>query len=299
MMFMSFFCADVNSMEPTTIDTEPTEYMEISNAIFDEVYMDGDTNIPYDMVIPEWGYTTILDAKFNGNLLAGNVDFTLDSVNAMRLKRRKAGEYKWILFDEHKIVTEEDFNYVYNDITVASNTHYQYAAVPVINGAEGTYQTVDIYARFEGAFVIDPTYGYQIILNMEQGTTTRSIPANVVETVNGKYPYVFYTSQASYDRSSISGILMGLNDTTCEWDLDGAWRLRQSFREFASNRRSKLVKRYDGAIWLANIIDAITDSPAGHPQIATTNFSFVEVGDAASNRDLYEHGFIQYLEVFE
>lgn len=159
MMFLGAFLGYKTSLDPTPVASGTTEYFEIENGVFDEVYLDSDIQREHGTAIPDWGYSTILDAKFHNNLLAGNVDFSLSAISAMVIKRRKKGSYKWTTIHQIPINDEDDFDFYYNDITVASQTTYEYAAVPIINGVEGTYQVIDVAVAFDGAFIIDPTYG--------------------------------------------------------------------------------------------------------------------------------------------
>ena len=284
------------SIDATLLDTGTTEYIEIENAIFDEVYMDSDVDEAYDMKIPEWGYSTIMNAKFKNNLLAGNVDFTLDSISDMRIKKRKRGSYKWTTIHNVPIIDEDSFDFFYNDFIVASNTVYEYAAIPIINGVEGTYQIVDCAVDFEGAFVSDINNTYHVYLNMSCDSTTRAIAATVVEPVGSKYPYVYYHSMQQYDRFPLSGLFV--ERISCdEWDIDNGWRYRKALRDFASNRLTKIVRFYDGRIYMAASADQVNEATNGHPDFVISTLQFVEIGDPESNYDLYYHGFANFLEV--
>ena len=59
----------------------------------------------------------------------------------------------------------------------------------------------------------------------------------------------------------------------------------------------KLIKFDNGEIWIGKIIDSIQESTNGYSENIKTTFTFVEVGDAESNEDLYYRGFSNYLEV--
>ena len=85
------------------------------------------------------------------------MDFTLASISSLAIKKKVEGSYKWVKLYETEINTVEDFNFYLNDITVASKTNYQYAAVPITNGVEGAYQITSVYVEFDNAFIIDPT----------------------------------------------------------------------------------------------------------------------------------------------
>lgn len=284
------------SIDASPLDTGKTEYVEITNGIFDEVYMDSDVEKPYDMLIPEWDYSTLLHAKFKNNLLAGNVDFTLDSISNMFIKRRMEGSYKWVTLHNVPIVDQESLNFFFNDISAASNTKYDYAAVPIINGVEGTYQVVSCETYFEGAFIIDPTHSYQLLLNMDGTNLSRNNPSEVIEPPSSRYPYVNYYSMQRYEKFSLSGIFIErIGDY--DWDISHGWKYRRALRDFATNHLTKIVKFYDGRLYMACVVDSITENATGHPDAITTTMQFVEVGDPESNSDLYYHGFISYLEV--
>lgn len=295
MMFLgSFLSEDINA---TPVDAGTTESIELTNAVFDDLYVDSDIDAEYDTVIPQWGYTTIMHAKFQNNILAGNVDFTLASISNLFIKKRRVGDYKWVTIHNVPIKTEDDFDFYYNDIVVASNTKYEYAAVPIINGVEGTYQSITVDVMFDGCFIIDPTYGYQVIGQLHRDNMSRSIPANVIEPVHSKYPFVHYYSESQYERFSISGLFAEMDKATHLFDMDNAWKYRETVRDFLSNRRTKIVKWYDGQMYMACVIDSIGETMAQPHQNVTTAIPFVEVGDVYSNSDLYYNGFINYLEV--
>lgn len=281
----------------TSINTGNTEYIEISNAIFDEVYLDSDTSIAYDTKIPEWGYSTILDAKFKNNILAGNVDFTLNSISGMFIKKRKYGDYKWLAMHYIPIQKEEDLNFYYNDIVVAANTKYEYAAVPIVDGAEGTYQTIDVDVCYDGCFIIDSTNGYQVIGELKRSNLTRKVPVNVIEPTNSQYPFVHYYSQSKYDQFNISGWFVERDKETFRFDSENGWKYRAAVRNFLSNRKPKIVKWYDGQIYMACVTSDVSETEGVFNQHVTTSITFTEVGSVENNMDLYNHGFINCLEV--
>lgn len=297
MMFLGSFLSDATSLDATPLAYGTTEYISIENGVYDEVQMDSDVTAENDTDIPEWGYTTILNAKFKNNILAGNVDFTLASISDLVIKKRKQGDYKWTTIHKVPIETEDDFNFFQNDIVVASQTTYEYVAVPIVNDVEGTQQTIDVDVDFEGAFIIDPTMGYQVILNLARESLTRPLPTSVLEPVNCKYPYINHYSKIQYDKFSVTGTFIELDASNCVWNVQDGWRYRKALRDFISNQHAKIVKFYNGEIHMACAVDQISEAPDSHPDNIITTISFVECGDVESNSDLYYHGFTNFLEV--
>lgn len=298
MLFLGIsFCANKYSLDQTQSSENKCEYLELTNGTYDDLQIDADISKPYSNAIYPWDYSTILHAQFKCNLLAGNIDFTLNSVSSILIKKRKKDEYKWTTIHCIDITKEEDFNFAYNDLTAASMTTYEYAAVPIVNGVEGTYNSIDVDVWFDGAFVMDYTYGYHIILNYSRDSLTRTIPSSVVETMDSKYPYIFYTSNINYDKIQVSGIFLDLNRDTCQFDVTQGYKLRKEVRDFLNNHKAKIVKMFDGQIYLANIIDQISETVDGNQYAVSTTFTAIECGDIENNEDLYDHGFAEYLEV--
>lgn len=298
-MFIGSFLSYNTSFDATPINADSTENILLENGIYDEVYLDNNEDLEYTTTIPVWGHTTILDAKFHDNILAGNVDFTISSISGMVVKKRRIDDYKWTTIYKTDVHSEEDLSFYYNDAIVASQTKYEYAAIPILNGAEGTYQTIQVDVEFDGCFVIDTTNAYQVLLDFSSDSLNRTIKSTVVEPVNSKYPYVYYYGQSKYDKFPVTGTFIELNKNDGTWDVSNGWRYRKTFRDFISNQRTKIVKFYDGRIYMASAIDGINETKGGHPDLVHTTVNFIEVGDVDSNEDLYYHGFTDFLEGVE
>ena len=112
-------------------------YVELSNGIYDDLYITKDTECELTNECPkEWDFNTILWAKFNNTTNAGNVDWNLETVSHIILKSRTDGQFKWKTIAVKKVESIEDFVINYPDYFVASGQPVEYAIVPVLNGAE-------------------------------------------------------------------------------------------------------------------------------------------------------------------
>lgn len=296
-MFIGSFLSFNTSFDTTPISAESTEQIILENGVYDEIYLDSNEDLEYTTAIPDWGHTTVLDAKFNDNILAGNVNFTISSISGMIVKKRRIGDYKWTTIYKTDIHSEEDLSFYYNDFIVASRTRYEYAAIPILNGAEGTYQTIQVDVDFNGAFIIDQEKTYNVLLDVRSDSLTRPVYANIVEPVNSKYPYVHYYSKAQYDKFNLTGAFIELKKELGYWDVENGSHYRKEFRDFIGNKRSKIVKFDDGRIYMACVIDSINESRQGHDDLIHTTLQCIEVGDVYDNADLYYHGFVDFLEV--
>lgn len=299
-MFIGSFLQYNMSLDPALIDSDSQlEELVIENGIFSDVYMDANTALTPDMNIPEWGHTTVLHADFNGNLLAGNIKFPIESISKLLVKKRVSNTMQFTKILEIEVNGDKNkLNFYYNDILVASKTNYEYAVVPVVNGVEkANPQTISVDVEFDGAFIMDTTKGFHIIANLSKNNLSRNVHGSTLEPINSKYPYINYYSNLDYDSFSITGVFVDYDPQKCHFDFENSWKTRKEARQFLNNKKTKIVKLWNGEIYMANVIDQITESVDRHPDVVNTTVNFVEVGDVYDNFDLYYHGFTNYLEV--
>ena len=110
------FCSDGNCLDPVPTSIDNITDTKLSNGIFDHWYLTADTSEPYPTTIPDqWDYSTIMDADFNGNVSAGNVDFTIAQITGFKIKRRVAGTFDWVTLIELPVATPEDLKLSFND----------------------------------------------------------------------------------------------------------------------------------------------------------------------------------------
>ena len=136
-----FFLNNILGATKDTIPLTPTHlnnltYIKLSNGLYDCLYITKETNSEPSMDCPrEWDFDTIFHADFNNSTNAGNVDWNLDSVSHLIVKRRDTSKFQWITIAVKEIHALEDFSdgIKGNDYTNASHVEYEYAIVPVLH----------------------------------------------------------------------------------------------------------------------------------------------------------------------
>lgn len=285
------FCSARNTLDCTSTNVKDITSMKLQNGIFDEAYISRNADRTYTITIPStWDFKTLLHATFVNNLNAGNVDFILSQVSAVRVKRRIKGTYDWITLYEIPISVIEDLNFERFDKYCQSTLEYEYSIVPIIDNAEGTSTVNSIKSEFDGIFFIEKYQTFSTILDINI-QTQKNKPSAIVNTLDRKYPYVVNNSQNNYYTGTISATFIEQSED-CELKIDEGWQYRQEFMNFLQDGKPKIIKNEDGKIWLATIIDNPSEQPDGHPQKVTTSINFVEIGDATSKEDLYDNNFI-------
>lgn len=277
----------------------PASYTDVklTNGIFDHWYATNDVSQSYSSVIPtEWDFLTIMNANFNGNIRAGNLAGELLTVDGFRVKRRKTDEFDWITI---KYIPKEDiegFSFIVNDNIAQNLTEYEYAIVPVSGGTEGNYISDTISTKFNGVFICDMDTIYRFYAGVSLGSQERVQKVGVFEPYGRKYPVVVSNGLVNYTTGSIAGTVLP-NDYLENRVLDKQAMIkeREQLKDYLTNKKPKIIKEWNGNMWLVMIVDnPVTNFAEGSgASIGSVSASWVEVGDANSQKDLVETGILQ------
>lgn len=267
----------------------------ITNAKFDEVYVDKNTDIGLEDA-RTWTYGTVFYAQFNGNLYAGNAEFTLKNIDTLRVKGRVAGTFNWITFLEKPVNSIDDINITIKDNLVASNVAYEYALVPVKYGIEGAYQSATITPNFDGLFIVGNNKTYHTFISLNQCENLdfqRNFETSEIKPIDNVFPYIINNSALNYDTATISATFVEVNKSNFSMDWEHGWKYREDLKDFLSDGKAKILKDGHGQIKLCAVSGTnISDASNGHWQNVITTFNVTQIGNVNSSNDLYNHGFI-------
>ena len=150
------FYSDGNALDPTPTNINILTSTKAQNGIFDHFNVSRDTSFDYSTISPtDWNINTLMNADFNGNVSAGNVDQVASGITSIRVKRRIKGTFDWITIREIPVTSSEDLSFVITDNLNAYNVEYEYAYVPMMEDVEGSYIIESIVSKFEGVFICD------------------------------------------------------------------------------------------------------------------------------------------------
>lgn len=291
------FCRDGNALNPSPLSPSVYKTVELTNGIFSHWNVTRDITSTYSPDEPTaWDYLTIMDANFNGTIEAGNVGYDLSQIEGIKVKRRKVDDYNWITIKYIPVGDlEEDLAFSLNDNTAQNGIEYEYAFVPVVSGIEGNYITNTIKSNFDGVFICDKDIIYKFYAGVNYGTNQRVQKIGVFEPLGRKYPVVISNSLINYETGSFSGTVLP-NDYLTNKDLDKLSMVqeRKDLLDFLTNKQPKILKDWNGNIWLM----IITGNPnvsfqrSSAMKIADVSADWTEIGDYNSQKDLYEAGFV-------
>lgn len=246
----SFF-SDGNALNPAPSNVDNITTTRLSNAIFDHFNVTQNTSTTVSTDLPgPWDYDTIMDADFNGNLNAGNVDFLIEEISAIKIKRRPKGEFNWLTLQTVPINNMDDLTFVFNDLLNACNVEYDYAFVPIFgNGSvsggsvEGNYIINSILSKFNGVFIGDSENIYRFFFEVEYGTNARNQQVGTFQPLGNQYPIIIANGILSYESGTVSATL--LNDgfeTTGIIDPLAIVNKKTIIKDYLTNKKAKILK---------------------------------------------------------
>lgn len=292
MLFCGAICGAVHSADATPTNIGNVTSITLDNGVYDSLYATNEVIENWDGSISyEWNYNTVLFAEFKNNLYAGNVDFSIDTVTSLKIKRRKLGEYLYKTICEIPIHSNADFTFQRYDYLAASNQEYEYALVPCFGGTDGAAKSNVVKSEFEGVFLVEKDISYQAFLNMSL-THKRVRGGSSITTLGRRTPFHVSNGLSNYTAGSLSATYIAPNGDG-SYDVDNGWKYREDINDFLTNGKPKILKNFEGKIWIVYVLeDTINESEKDHYQNIITSFDWFEVGDANNISDLYINGFI-------
>ena len=296
MFFGDLLSGNVMSVPCTPTDIDNITKVELSNGWYDDLRITH--NVEEELsseVNQDWDWDTILHAKFDDSVGAGNVLWNFDTVSHLLIKRKKVDDFKWITLEVHKIETIEDFNIRNIDKTAKPNYQYQYAAVPIKNGVEDFYSTCDVEVKSNCLVIIDKDEIWYTNLTDNYLDSTSVTPNTVVETMYDTYPTIVRNTNANYETIDVSAQFFPVSeDDNCSIDIENDQRridYSDKVKMFLRNGKAKILKSEDGRCFLGYVTTPPTDTADSDYRNRKISFSITEVGNIENEQDLYDNGF--------
>jgi hypothetical protein len=251
--------------------------------------------------LPNWDNYTILRADFDYNLRAGNVDWLLNSINKIKVKRRKIGAKEtYVTLYEQPISTVYDLSFYYRDYYAPSGYEYEYAMVPCVGSNEQAYFTTTVVTKFDGLFISDKDKTMKLYGNVLINASNDNILLGVLQPYNQTYPIIIKNPNVQYRTVTLQGDVLGLSDNDCQaFELTPDTRpiivnQKREWDKFLCNGKAKIIKDWNGNIILGKITTApqYTYTQESGSSKPTMTFGVTEVGDYDNQWYLYHHGLV-------
>ena len=296
-MFISldFFGLDEGAVFKTNIGHVGYNDLQITGAMIDEIYVDEDIDIPITTDKPEsWTYSTILNAKFQGNLEGGSLSVNGAEIELIKLQKRRWDELEWT--DVGDVKYNEDGKVIYEllDKFVANQQVYQYSLLPVTSSVLGNrVLSEEITVDFEGVFLSDKDNNYRLLYDLQFGDINHNTPSSVFETLNSKYPIVVY-SNLDYTDFDVEATFISVSTINGQTERQVDTRMEKTERDnllrWVKNHKPKIYRDVNGELKLVTVTDNPQEKPmSGVNGIAKISLKMVEIGSVDNeNLKAYE-----------
>lgn len=290
-MFLGInFAGTDTSISYSTSNKASIDKFEISHVVIDEMYATKDILLKFNWDIPNtWDFNTYLHANYQGNIFAGNVEYSESLVEKIKIKKRFKGDFVWKTIYEKEIRSNEDFAIELWDYYEPSNRNVEYAYVAVISGADVDSVSANVYSEFDCYFICDRDTSYPMELDVENNITYNRESQTIISP-GRKYPYVINNGIARYYSGQMNVTFIECKNGLV--DKKNGWDYRNQIDKWLSNGEAKILKSYEGDMWMVNVLNNIPRSNHEHYQYVSQQFDWVECGDPTKISDLYDHGFI-------
>lgn len=289
------FFGDGNAIDPVSTAVDEA-YPRISNGIYDQLYITRDITDTSSDKPTEWDADTLVNALFNGTLAGGNVSYITSNITAVRIKRRKLGEFDWITVYQKDISSPDELTFIINDYIAEGNTEYEYAFVPMVHETEGEYAITSVLSQFNGVFMTDGNNVFKLEADVNYGTNSAVQKRGIYEPIGRRYPVVVSNGVTNYETGSISATLLpeDYNPAVNPIPRREIVAQRKLFVDFLNNHKAKVLKDWNGNILLLQITDNPTTTYLSGSGMGLVNITaaWAQTGDATNKDDLYENGII-------
>jgi hypothetical protein len=241
-----------------------------------------------------WYFGTVLHAYFQNNTNAGNVDFSVDNIDYIRIKRRIMGTQIWVDMYDVPVFGINAFMFERIDRTVRGNAEYEYALCPVSGGIEGNLIINRVKTCFRGLFIAGKDNFFSTQLRPNINPQQQNKPIGTVSPLGRRYPMTVLNGDANYRTGTASAIFADYIETEKTYDIRNSWKLREALNMFLFDGDAKLLKHEDGRTYLISVSGGqISESGVGENTfLVDTSFEWAEIGNCDNGNDLYKYGFI-------
>lgn len=293
------FIGSANAVSDTRISFSGIGNVTLKEGMYDELLIKNGSYPHASTAKEEWTYPTVILAKFQNDLVAGNMDFLGTTISHVEVRRRKITD-----LNEWRVIGRMPYapgqrTYFYDRFN-ESGENYEYALIPIANdGIEGVPVKQTIYSEFDSIFVLDKNEDFKFQYDINLSANEKVSRSVVVEPLGGKYPIVIANGDISYRKGTVSAKLITDKNrlrlrTGERVDQRTEMLFRDQVLDFLTKNNTKILKFPDGGYYLVRIIDAVPYTLAkewGHV-FADVTFNWVQIADN-TDAEMIAHGLLE------
>ena len=237
----------------------------------------------------------------------GNIELSYHiPITNLLVKRQDVDDVSggWLTLYSQPITQASDMDFTFIDFLNQYGKTYKYALVPLLTQTqsgvevevEGGYTVSnEVQSIFDGVFIADSTGSQKCKANVEYGNVDMNQVVGSITPIGAKYPIIVTNSHNQYHNGSISGTIVPddyyFNGNLSRIDMVNK---RNELEQFLTNKRVKVIKDWNGNIWLVMIAGNVSCTFNNNYGMGIVDFStnWTEVGDPTNQQDLQATGLI-------
>ena len=237
----------------------------------------------------------------------GNIELSYHiPITNLLVKRQDVDDVSggWLTLYSQPISQASDMDFTFIDFLNQYGKTYKYALVPLLTQTqsgvevevEGGYTVSDeVQSVFDGVFIADSTGSQKCKANVGYGNVDMNQVVGSITPIGAKYPIIVTNSHNQYHNGSISGTIVPddyyFNGNLSRIDMVNK---RNELEQFLTNKRVKIIKDWNGNIWLVMIAGNVSCTFNNNYGMGIVSFStnWTEVGDPTNQQDLQATGLI-------
>ena len=301
-------CGDGTVTEVQQIQIKDTAY---TNATTFKSAMDG-VQLVYELATPQTYQLTpqqvnTLVGTNNVWSEQGNIELSYHiPITNLLVKRQDVDDVSggWLTLYSQPISQASDMDFTFIDFLNQYGKTYKYALVPLLTQTqsgvevevEGGYTVSnEVQSVFDGVFIADSTGSQKCKANVGYGNVDMNQVVGSITPIGAKYPIIITNSHNQYHNGSISGTIVPddyyFNGNLSRIDMVNK---RNELEQFLTNKRVKVIKDWNGNIWLVMIVGNVSCTFNNNYGMGIVSFStnWTEVGDPTNQQDLQATGLI-------
>ena len=237
----------------------------------------------------------------------GNIELSYHiPITNLLVKRQDVDDVSggWLTLYSQPISQSSDMDFTFIDFLNQYGKTYKYALVPLLTQTqsgvevevEGGYTVSnEVQSVFDGVFIADSTGSQKCKANVGYGNVDMNQVVGSITPIGAKYPIIVTNSHNQYHNGSISGTIVPddyyFNGNLSRIDMVNK---RNELEQFLTNKRVKVIKDWNGNIWLVMIAGNVSCTFNNNYGMGIVDFStnWTEVGDPTNQQDLQATGLI-------
>ena len=237
----------------------------------------------------------------------GNIELSYHiPITNLLVKRQDVDDVSggWLTLYSQPISQASDMDFTFIDFLNQYGKTYKYALVPLLTQTqsgvevevEGGYTVSnEVQSVFDGVFIADSTGSQKCKANVGYGNVDMNQVVGSITPIGAKYPIIITNSHNQYHNGSISGTIVPddyyFNGNLSRIDMVNK---RNELEQFLTNKRVKVIKDWNGNIWLVMIGGNVSCTFNNNYGMGIVDFStnWIEVGDPTNQQDLQATGLI-------